>query len=59
MKGNKEDEKRFEELMKRDKNVNLTIDEIEFMGRHDLIRFCGEYPDEAEHYMDLFMYDWS
>ncbi len=57
MKGNKEDEKQFEELMKRDKKVSkylyFTYDEIEFMGKHDLIRFGDKFPAEAEAYMAL------
>ncbi|HHV86675.1 MAG TPA: hypothetical protein GXX42_12825 [Petrimonas sp.] len=58
MRGNKEDEKRFEELMKRDKKVDeyyyFTDDEIKFMGRHDLIRFGDKFPAEAYYYMQEF-----
>lgn len=55
MRGNKEDEKRFEELMKRTEKVNeyyyFTDDEIEFMAKHDLMKFGEKFPNEAEEYM--------
>ncbi len=55
MKGNKEDEKRFEELMKRtekiDEYYHFTDEEIEFLGKHDLVRFGEKFPSEAEEYM--------
>lgn len=55
MKENLEDEKRFEELMKRDKKVDeyyyFTDDEIKFMAKHDLMRFGEKFSAEAEEYM--------
>ncbi len=55
MKGNKEDEKRFEELMKKGENVKtyprFTNEEMYFMGKHDLMSFGEKYPGEAEYYM--------
>lgn len=55
MKENLEDEKRFEELMKRVKKVDeyyyFTDDEIKFMAKHDLMRFGEKFPAEAEEYM--------
>ncbi|HHV86674.1 MAG TPA: hypothetical protein GXX42_12820 [Petrimonas sp.] len=49
------DEPRFQELMRRDKKVNkyyyFTNDEIEFMAKHDLVRFSEKFPAEAQNYM--------
>jgi len=50
--------KRFTELMQRhklqDKYFYFTDEEIEFIGKEDLVVFGDKYPNEAQYYMDNY-----
>ena len=51
---------RFKELMQRTEPIegyscfHFTSEEIEFLGREDLVAFGEKYPNESQYYMDNF-----
>ena len=56
LKKNKENDKKFNYLMskyKDDMSSKFTLEEVEFWGKYDLLRFGRKFPGVADFYMEI------
>lgn len=56
LKKNKENDKKFNYLMskyKDDMSSKFTLEEVEFLGKYDLLRFGRKFPGVADFYMEI------